>query len=292
MTPLFGSHLKSQYFPFLLLISGLWINLEKDGDCEGRTWRSLFNCFDVCCILRAPNVEMSFYVTDESQLAEHHKMQSTYARPLSYHEHDVTQMNVSLLKAELKDMSSDRDVLRDELAKVTIFFFFIFSHFYVGSMCLMRRLHLGQSCASSSDNPLSDKSFLMLSNHLRFGLPLLLFPGTSIPITLFPTYSSSLLKICPYHFNLLSCTFLDISPTFVVPLILSFLILSILVTPLIHLNILISATSTSRHRTSLLVLQLSCILSPWLSNLFFGRTESPISSSSFSMSVVFWGLLM
>ena len=63
---------------------------------------------------------MSFYVTDESQLAERHKMQSTYARPLSYHEHDVTQMNVSLLKAELKDMSSDRDVLRDELAKVTI----------------------------------------------------------------------------------------------------------------------------------------------------------------------------
>ena len=105
-------------------------------------------------------------------------------------------------------------------------------------MCLMRRLHLGRSCASSSDNPLSDKSFLMLSNHLRFGLPLLLFP-----ITVFPMYSSSLLETCPYHFNLLSWTFLDISPTFVVPLILSFLILSILVTPLIHLNILISATS-------------------------------------------------
>jgi len=45
-------------------------------------------------------------------------MQSAYARPLSYHEHDVTQMNVSLLKSELKDMSNDRDVLRDELAKV------------------------------------------------------------------------------------------------------------------------------------------------------------------------------
>ena len=123
------------------------------------------------------------------------------------------------------------------------FFFFIFSHFYVGSMCLVRRLHLDRSCASSSDNPLSDKSLLMLSIHLRFGLPLLLFPGTSIPNTLFPTYSSSLLETCPYHFNLLSCTFLDISPTFVFPLILSFLILSILVTPLIHLNILISATS-------------------------------------------------
>ena len=107
----------------------------------------------------------------------------------------------------------------------------------------MRRLHLTQSCASSPDNSLSDKSLLMLSNHLRFGLPLLLFPGTSILITLLPTYSFSLLNTCPYHFNLLSCTFLDISHTFVVRLILSFLILSSLVTPLIHLNILISATS-------------------------------------------------
>ena len=111
----------------------------------------------------------------------------------------------------------------------TILLFLIFSHFYVGSMCLMRLLHLARSCVSSLDNSFSDKSFLMLSIHLLFGLPLLLFPGTSIAITLLPTYSSSLLSTCPYHFNLLSCTFLDISPTFVVPLILSFLILSSLV---------------------------------------------------------------
>ena len=89
----------------------------------------------------------------------------------------------------------------------------------------MRHLNLIRSCASSPDNSLSDKSFLMLSNHLRlFSLPLLFSPATSI--TLLPTYSSSLLNTCPYHFNLLSCTFLDISPTFAVPLILSFLILS------------------------------------------------------------------
>ena len=83
----------------------------------------------------------------------------------------------------------------------------------------------------------------MLSNHLRFGLPLLFSPGTSttITITLLPTYSSSLLNT--YHFNILSCTFLEISPTFVVPVILSFLILSSLVTHFIHLNILISAAS-------------------------------------------------
>ena len=58
-------------------------------------------------------------------------------------------------------------------------------------------------------------------------------------------YSSSLLNTCPYHINLLlSCTFLDNSPTFAVPQIISLLILSSLVTPHIYLNILISATST------------------------------------------------
>ena len=48
------------------------------------------------------------------------------------------------------------EVLRVTNKRKHIFFFFIFSHFYVGSMCLMRRLHLGRSCASSSDNPLSN----------------------------------------------------------------------------------------------------------------------------------------
>ena len=81
-------------------------------------------------------------------------------------------------------------------------------------------------------------------------------------------FSSQYMPV-PLH-NRLSCTFFDISPTFVVPLILSFLILSILVTPLIHLNIIISATSnfshvlsslpTPRPHTSLLVIQPSCIL--------------------------------
>ena len=95
-------------------------------------------------------------------------------------------------------------------------------------MFLTRLLHLTQSCASSPDNSLSDKSFLMLSNHLRYRRPLLLAPGTSITITLLPTYSYSLPNTCSYDFNLLSHTFLDISPTFVVPLILSFLLSPIL----------------------------------------------------------------
>ena len=45
------------------------------------------------------------------------------------------------------------------------------------------------------------------------------------------------------HLDLLSCTFFVISPTFVAPHILSFLILSSFVTPHIHRSILISATS-------------------------------------------------
>ena len=73
---------------------------------------------------------------------------------------------------------------RDPHIISVLLLFLIFSHFYVGSMCLIRLLHLARSCASSLDNSLSDKSFLILSNHLRFGLPLLLFPGTSIAITL------------------------------------------------------------------------------------------------------------
>ena len=96
-----------------------------------------------------------------------------------------------------------------------------------------------QSCASSPDSFLSYKSFLMLL--LYQPPPLQSSPASPSP-TLLATYSSSLLSTCPCHFNPLSCTFLDIFPTFVVPLILSLLILSSLVTPLIRL-ILISVTS-------------------------------------------------
>ena len=64
-------------------------------------------------------------------------------------------------------------------------------------------------------------------------------------------YSSSLLYPCPYHINLLlSCTFLDNSPTFAVPQIISFLILYGLVTPLINLK----SSSFPPHPTSSLVL--------------------------------------
>ena len=111
--------------------------------------------------------------------------------------------------------------------------------FYVGSMFLVIRFQLIRHCVSSPDSSLSDKSFLMLSNHLRFGLPLLLVHGTSITIILLPTHPSSLLNTCPYHFKLRSCTFYDSSPTFSTLLILPSLIMSTLVTQLIHLKTLI-----------------------------------------------------
>ena len=51
----------------------------------------------------------------------------------------------------------------------------------------------------------------------------------------------------PVTLHLLSCTFLHISPTFVVPLILSILILPFLVTPLIPFNILSGCAKRCKH---------------------------------------------
>ena len=120
----------------------------------------------------------------------------------------------------------------------------IFSQYCMwGSMIGMSRLHVAWPCASSPDQSWA-KSCVMPSIHIRFGLPFLLFPGTSTNITVLPHNPSSLLITCPCHFiNLRSCTFLDISPTFVVPH-KAFVpyILTNCVTPHIRLNIPVSAT--------------------------------------------------
>ena len=52
----------------------------------------------------------------------------------------------------------------------------------------------------------SIKSCLVLPIHLRFSLPFLLFPDTSVTITRLQTYLLSLLNACPHHFTLLSFT--------------------------------------------------------------------------------------
>ena len=68
------------------------------------------------------------------------------------------------------------------------------SYFYVGSMSTppfspvlrFRQFSLRQVVIGVIQTP-------------RFGLPLLLLPGTFIPITLFPTYSSSQYMPIPLH---------------------------------------------------------------------------------------------
>ncbi len=100
-------------------------------------------------------------------------------------------------------------------------------------------------------------------------------------------FSSQYMPMIP-----LQPTFLVISPTFVVPLILSFLILSSLVTPIIHLNILISATTVTQNPDTLFQFFhpdciLSCIvpLDPQAFSSVTGHTQSPIPSSSFSILI-------
>ena len=83
------------------------------------------------------------------------------------------------------------------------------------------------------------------STNLLSGLPLFLFPGSSISITLLPTYSWSLLMTCPYHLSLPSLIFIPNCSTLTVSLMYSFLILFFLFTPIAHLNIFISATFIS-----------------------------------------------
>ena len=176
----------------------------------------------------------------------------------------------------LRPVSDAGRRLRDHIGLVEIYI--PLSHLYVGSLFLIRCLHLTRSCTSAPGSALSDISFLMLSNHLRFGLLLLLFPGTSIPITLLPTYSSSLLNTC-------QSTFLDFLGYFshLRRPLLSFLILSILATPLNHLNFLISATSnffscaffTDPVSEPYIIAGRTIVLytSPWPSMLYFGHTE-------------------
>ena len=65
---------------------------------------------------------------------------------------------------------------------------------------------------------------------LRFGLPGFLFPGKFILSILLPIYPSYFLCICPYHVGLASYIFSPNHPPYDVPLLYSFLILSILVT--------------------------------------------------------------
>ena len=109
----------------------------------------------------------------------------------------------------------------------------------------MMFLHSVLFSMSLSLAPTSPISSFSISTNLLFGLPLFLFPGNSISITLLPTYFWSLLMTCPYHLSLPSLIFISNRTILTVPLMYSFLILSFLVTPTTDLNIFISATFIS-----------------------------------------------
>ena len=102
--------------------------------------------------------------------------------------------------------------------------------------------HSVLSTVMLSLTPFSFISFFTQSIHLFFGLPLSLHQSTFIFITLLVTCVSSLLFRCPYQDKRFPFNFSVTVATFKLPLIYSFLNLSILVTSYIHLNILISAT--------------------------------------------------
>merc|ERR1712002_1014599 len=85
----------------------------------------------------------------------------------------------------------------------------------------------------------------MQSLHLTLGLPLPRVPTISVSIASLITCSSSTLLLrWPNHLNLYSWIFFDASVTLADPPTYWFLILSILVTPLIHLSIFIPVTSS------------------------------------------------
>ena len=83
------------------------------------------------------------------------------------------------------------------------------------------------------------------SINLLVGLPCFLFPGNSIISVILPIYPLSFHRTCPYHTSLASRFISPNHQTCVVPLMYSFLILSIVVTSNENRNIFNSATSIS-----------------------------------------------
>ena len=117
-------------------------------------------------------------------------------------------------------------------------------------------LHAALFVVLSSFRPTSVMSLLHASFHLRFGRPLLLFPVISTSGILLTMCSSFILLTWTYHFSRFSVVFLEACTTLVVPLMCSFRILSLLVTPHIQLSILVSFTY-SRASCPLVVAQVS-----------------------------------
>ena len=112
------------------------------------------------------------------------------------------------------------------------FFLCIFSQLYLGSLCLTsyrQRAHV------ASPRQIVSASREQIHCPTTFALVFLCFSSPPHPTSsLFSPHilhRFSLQARGSYHFNLPSCTFLDKSPIFGSPVIISFLFLSIFVTP-------------------------------------------------------------
>ena len=117
-------------------------------------------------------------------------------------------------------------------------------------------LHATLFVVLSYFRPTSVMSLLHASFHRRCGRPLLLFPCMSTSNILRTMSSSFILHTWPYHFSRFSVIFLDACTTLFVPLMCTFRILCLRVTPHIQLSILVSFTS-SRASCPLVVAQVS-----------------------------------
>ena len=102
-------------------------------------------------------------------------------------------------------------------AHFRVYLFYIFFFFFSGLSCHLVSLvymisfflYFALFVVLSSFNPASVISLLHASFHLRFGRPLLLFPGMSSSSILLTMCSSFILFTWPYHFSRFSVLFLD-----------------------------------------------------------------------------------
>ena len=107
--------------------------------------------------------------------------------------------------------------------------------------------HIFLSSTFVSFAPAFSISSFTQSKNLLFDLPLFLFPGNSISIIFLPTYSLSLLMICPYHLSLPSLIFIPNCSTLKVLLMCSFLSSFFLHTHFHHLSSIIFPSSFFLH---------------------------------------------
>ena len=154
----------------------------------------------------------------------------------------VSRKVASLTKNTVVDRFFDLSANLNSQLKILLLSAFPFSQGWPQRIINLQTFMSSTTVSFTETYPISS---FTTSKNLLFGLPLFLFPSTSISIIFLPTYSWSLLMTCPYHLSLPSLIFIPNRPTLTMLLMYSFLILSFLVTPIANFNIFISSTSIS-----------------------------------------------